>query len=203
MQKTRINIATGFLTLTIAVVALFTAWKVWSIVTSISLIPGTWVGASNLPQIRDYSIAGHHELTILHFPLHIRVLSAIALVCGATMTILLLNTARQVSRHVALGNPFSQRLSRTLKRTGISVAILAGIRFAVDALVVKLAWDHFRDYMSNIPLETAMEQQVSSGASFNLPAVSAAHLLAALVCIVLATAFERGRRLEEDVDGLV
>lgn len=175
---------------------------VWMALTGIPLTlwwsgREVWVSPTALPQISqfDYAVTeegpARAEVTLL--PLWLRAIGVSSTVLFTAMLVMVLRSARLIAVRVMNSDPFAAEIPRSLRTTMIVVLCLAVVRFLVDLVTASalMRW------------QPEAEQFHSLGISTNLPSVSLSLVLAAIIAGVLATAFERGARLEQETDGLV
>lgn len=150
-----------------------------------------------LPQIAQFDLVLNEgevtrpEVTIL--PLGLRILGGSSLVLFTVMFALVLRAARLLAVRVMHGDPFTAEIPRRLRLCTLWVLGLAAARFAVDLVTNRMLWGWLPD----------VETFHSFGLSLETPAISFSLVIAAVVCWVLATAFEQGAQLKRDTDGLV
>lgn len=176
--------------------------RVWTALTGIPVGPwwlghDVWVAPTVLPQISQFDYAhtedapGRAEVTIL--PLWLRAVAASSIALFTVMLVMVLRSARLIAARVMRGDPFTTEIPRRLRTTTTVVLALAAVRMLVDVATIQalMSWrpeaERFHSLLVNL----------------NLPSISLGLVLAAIIARVLATAFERGARLEQDTDGLV
>lgn len=175
---------------------------VWMAITGIpvplqALGDIVWVPPTVLPQIAEFEYGrtaddpGMDVVTLL--PLWLRVLGSSSIVFFTAMLVMVLRSARMLAVRVMRSDPFAPEIPDRLRFTTTAVLCLAALRLLVDLLTV---W-------SLMNWQPAPGQFESLMINTNLPSISLSLILAAIVARVLATAFERGARLEQETDGLV
>lgn len=172
---------------------LLTGNPLWSALLGVD----AWISPTALPQITQFDLVltedepARTEITIL--PFWLRVLGSSSIVLFTVMLILVLRSARLLAVRVMRGDPFSADIPRRLRACSVWVLGLAAARFIVDLVTTRMLWGW----------EPDLETYHSFGLGLNTPSISFSLVVAAVVCWVLAAAFEQGTRLKQDTDGLV
>lgn len=156
-----------------------------------------WVPATALPQVLqlDYKVTEDDPAPgdIRLLPLWLRALGSVSIVLFTVMLVMVLRGARLVAQRAMQGAPFAPDIAGRLRTIAVVVLSLALLRVLVDVATISgvMSW------------EPPDEQWHSLGVGTNTPSISLSLVIAAIVAGSLASAFERGARLEKEIDGLV
>lgn len=171
--------------------------RVWVIVTGIPVVPlgDTWVTPEAMPQILNLQLgSGTTPTDITALPVWLRVLSATSLVALAVMVVIVFRAVDLLARRSAEGRPFADDVIRRLRDGSLWLLWLVLGRLLIDAATIAALHRWF---------STKPDEHGGGALGTDLPALSLPMLVAAVVADLLARAFERGRQLTEDTDGLV
>lgn len=156
-----------------------------------------WVNATALPQVLqlDYKLTEDDPAPgdIRLLPLWLRALGSLSIVLFTVMFVMVLRGARLVGQRAMQGAPFATDIASRLRTIAVVVLSLAILRLLVDVATIAgvMNW------------EPPDEQWHSVAVGTNIPSISLSLVIAAIVAGSLASAFERGARLEKEMDGLV
>ncbi|WP_122263961.1 DUF2975 domain-containing protein [Ornithinimicrobium cerasi] len=156
-----------------------------------------WVDATAMPQILqfDYQVTEEDptKADIRLLPLWLRMLGSVSIVLFTVMFVLILGGARLMAKRAMQGAPFAPDVAGRLRSISAAVISLAVIRVLVDVATISgvLSWEPPDSRWHGLAIGT------------NLPSISLSLVIAAVVARVLASAVERGARLEKEMDGLV
>lgn len=171
-------------------VGILTGW------TPFMLLPGEhWVPATTIPQV---TALGFDDATrtapVTVLGIGVRLLGAAEAALRGVLGVIVLLAAASIVSHAAQGRPFEARLVRQLRTIGL--VVLAGIVVDVvlDLAVVKAFEAWFRDH-------SHATHSGMMGATHVAPWWLM--VIIGIVAIALASAFARGRELQEDTRGLV
>lgn len=175
--------------------------RLWAILTGIPVglwnDKDTWVSPTALPQVLQFEFLitegdpGKNEITLL--PFWLRAVGASSIAIFTVMLVMVLRAARLIAARVMRSDPFSAQIPRRLRVTAVIVLLLTVLRLVVDILtdLALRNWQPEAGQFHSLLIST------------DLPSISLSLVLAAIVAWVLATAFDRGARLERETDGLV
>ncbi len=156
-----------------------------------------WVPATALPQVLqlDYKVTEDDSAPgdIRLLPLWLRALGSVSIVLFTVMFVMVLRGARLVAQRAMQGAPFAPDIAGRLRTIAVVVLSLALLRVLVDVGTISgvMTW------------EPPDERWHSLAVGTNIPSISLSLVIAAIVAGSLASAFERGARLEKETDGLV
>lgn len=156
-----------------------------------------WVNATALPQVLqlDYKVTEDDPTgaDIRLLPLWLRVLGSGSIVLFTVMFVMVLRGARLVAKRAMQGAHFAPDIAGRLRTIAVAVLSLAVLRVLVDVATISgvISW------------EPPDERWHSLAVGTNIPSISLSLVIAAIVAGSLASAFERGARLEKEMDGLV
>lgn len=174
--------------------------RLFAILTGIALTwwwDDAWVDATALPQVLqlEYTAAEGDPATgdIRLLPLWLRALGSVSIVLFTVMFIMVLRAARLVAQRAMEGAPFAPDIARRLRTIAVVVLALAVLRVLVDVATISgvVSWEPPDERWHMLAVGT------------DLPSVSLSLVIAAVVAGALASAFDRGARLEKEMDGLV
>lgn len=156
-----------------------------------------WVNATALPQVLqlDYQLTEDDPAPgdIRLLPLWLRALGSVSIVLFTVMYVMILRGARLVAQRAIQGAPFALDIAGRLRTIAVVVLSLAILRVLVDVATIAgvMNWEPPDEHWHSLAVGT------------NIPSISLSLVIAAIVAGSLASAFERGARLEKEMDGLV